>query len=103
MFEINGKPVTLKLDFGGVKMLKREYGVDILQMREDEMADIDVFTAILYVLAVRGGSEITMEDIDAIDMRDMDAFLTAVGESIGEFSPEAKEGDDDPLAEMPPQ
>ena len=102
MFKINDKPITLKLDFGGVKMLKREYGVDILQLREDEMADIEVFTAILYVLAVRGGSEITMEDIDAVDIRDMGDFMAGVTEALQAFSPEAK-GDEAPLVETPPQ
>jgi len=88
MITVNGKKLNLKLDFGAVKTLKKEYGIDVFKMNDEDMYDIDVFTNFLYVTAKRGGSDITMEDIDSIDFKDIDDVMEALESAMEEFAPE---------------
>jgi hypothetical protein len=89
VFTINGKEVKLKLDLGGVKMLKKEYGVDVFKLKNSDMQDAEVFSAMVYVLAKRGGSDITMDDVDSIDFKDLEGIESAIDSAMEEFAPEA--------------
>ena len=102
MVIINGKEVKLKLDFGAVKMLKREYGIDVFKLSDSDMQDIDIFTAILYALAKRGGNDITMDDVDSISFKDMGKITEGITGVMKEFAPEPEEGTEEPpLARKP--
>ncbi len=104
---VNGKELRLKVDFGAVKKLKKEYGVNLLKLKDDDLEDPDSMTAIFYVLALRGGTDITMDEIDSIDFRDITKITDEIWGLMDEFAPEenAVEGANGtvPLVENLPQ
>ena len=65
--QINGKDVTLCLDLGAMKQFKELTGKNFLNIGKEEM-DPDMLSAMIYSFAVRGGSDITMEDVDKMTM-----------------------------------
>lgn len=92
---INGKEANLKLDFGAIRMINKQIGKNLLKLKGEDFADPEVLAAMIHACAVRGKSEINMEDIDSMSMDELVGAKDDLEQLIKGFAPEA-EGD--PLA-----
>jgi len=68
--KVNGKDVTFRLDLGAMKQFKEMTGKNFFAIGKDEM-DPEMLGAMVYCFAVRGGSDITMEDVDRMEMHEL--------------------------------
>lgn len=66
---INGKDAdlskSLPLTIGAMKKLKREFGIDMANMRDGNL-DIEEMANVLFYVASKANPEISIEDIDDI-------------------------------------
>ena len=84
---INAKEVTLRLDLGAMKKFNELTGKNFLAIGKEEM-DPDMLSALIYALAIRGGSDITMDDVDSMTMDE----ITKIQDDIVKLSGDKKEG-----------
>jgi phage terminase Nu1 subunit (DNA packaging protein) len=82
----NGEAFTVKqLTFGGMKVVAR--------ISENEGSQIDVMEATLYETLKRTFPNVTTEEIDAMEQRDVVTLSNAIaavnGDSEGDFTPKA--------------
>jgi len=98
--QINGKDVTFKMDIGAIKLANKYSGKNILNLKNEEFADIEVMTAMVLGAAERGGSDVTMAEIDALPLNQLEELANAMQGMMSDFAPA---GDGDPLAEDNPQ
>ncbi len=90
--------LKLKLDFGAVKIVKREYGINFFGLAAKAFADPDVISAMILACARRGhevdgGRELTEAELDGWTMAQVTEATTQVGELVTEFMAEQKDGD----------
>ena len=76
--KINGKDINLRIDIGGMKEFKEKTGVSFLKLGQTDL-DEEMLSQMILVFAKRGGSNITMEDVDYATA----AELMALQEDIG--------------------
>ena len=84
---INGKEATLRLDLGAMKKFKELTGKNFLAIGKEEM-DPEMLAAMIYSFAIRGGSDITMDDVDSMTMDE----ILKIQDDIGKLTGEKKEG-----------
>lgn len=92
---INGKEVKLRLDFGAIKMINKQIGKNFLALTGDDFADPEIISALIYSCALRGGSEVDMDDIDSMTMNELVAAQEELNQLMKDFAPEVEGG---PLA-----
>ena len=80
---INGKEVKLKIDLGGMKQFKKNTKVSFLKLGQADM-DEDLLSQMILVFAQRGGSNITMEDIDYATPGELMGLQDEIARSMGE-------------------
>ena len=81
--KVNGKDVTLRLDLGAMKQFKELTGKNFFALGQDEM-DPEMLGAMVYCFATRGGSDITMDDVDCMDMEELSEIETEMDRLTGE-------------------
>ena len=81
--KINGKDVTLRIDIGGMKQFKEKTGVSFLKLGETDM-DEEILSQMLLIFAQRGGSNITMEDVDFATPSELMTLQDEIKRSMGE-------------------
>ena len=92
--EINGKKVNLVLDMGVIRLLKKEHGINIMALSKEEEKDPDVLATTILVIANRGGSGLTMDDIDSLSIAKLKKIEKMIASEAREEAEEAG-----PLAE----
>ncbi len=94
--KINNKSAKIKMDMGTVKKLKKEHDINFLNLTLDKATDPDVMTTILLTAAQRGGSDITMEDIDTMPVGQFIKVQEDMEKLIMEFYPEGDKSSKNP-------
>jgi len=84
---INNKEATLRLDLGAMKKFKELTGKNFLAIGKEEM-DPDMLSAMIYSFAIRGGSDITMEDVDSMTMDEILKIQDEISKLTGEKTKE---------------
>ena len=97
--EIGTKKTTMRLDLGAVKIMNKLSGKNFLQLKEEDFADIEVMSALVYACAHRGNKKITMEDVDNLKLNELTGIVQAMGDTFAEFMPaREEEADGEPEA-----
>ena len=81
--KVNGKDVTLRLDLGAMKHFKELTGRNFFAIGKDEM-DPEILGAMVYCFAVRGGSDITMDDVDRMEISELTEIEKEMEKLTGE-------------------
>jgi len=68
------KNIKLKFDVGAILILK-EHGYDMLDMTPEEMQDIQFIATLIYATAIRGGSNITIDDIRNMTFKEFEPLV----------------------------
>ena len=96
---VNGKPTTLKMDFGAIRIFNKETDSNFMALAQIDLKDDDTLAYLFLAMAKRGNPKITMEDIDCLSVGQIAQFADAVQGLLKEFEGEVP--DDVPLAESP--
>jgi hypothetical protein len=67
---INDKEVKLKLDLGALKMVQQQTGKNFFALKEGDF-DPEMYAALIYACAKRGGAEITQEEIEDLPLPEL--------------------------------
>ena len=94
--KINSKEAKIKMDMGTVKLLKKEHDINFLNLSLEKATDPEVMSTILLVAAQRGGSTITMDDIDAMPVGQFIKVQEDLEKLIMEFFPEGDKSSKNP-------
>ena len=81
--KINGKDIKMRIDIGAMKQFKEKTGVSFLKLKENEM-DEDLLSNMILVFAQRGGSNITMEDVDFATTEELMGLQDEIAKLMGE-------------------
>ena len=76
--KINGKDVKLRIDIGGMKEFKEKTGTSFLKLGQTDM-DEEMLSQMILIFARRGGSAITMEDVDLATASELMMMQDEVG------------------------
>lgn len=87
--ELNGKEIKLKLDLGALKEVKKLTGKNFFAIKQQDF-DPDLYSALLYACAKRGGSEISQSFIDNLPLRDVLKMQKVLDQLMGDFMPEGE-------------
>lgn len=68
--KINGKEVTLRADLKAIKDIDAATGKNFFALGEKDMS-ADVLSAMIYSFAKRGGSDVTMDDVDSMTLEEL--------------------------------
>ena len=66
--------IKLKFDIGAILILK-EHGYDMFKMKLEEMNDIQYIVTLIYATAIRGGSNITLDDIKNMSLKQVEPLV----------------------------
>jgi len=81
--QINGKDVKLRLDLGAMKKFQELTGKNFLSIGKTEM-DPDMLGAMIFAFATRGGSDVTMEDIDTMTIDEIMSMQSEIEKLAGD-------------------
>ena len=81
--KINGKDVTMRIDIGAMKQFKEKTGISFLKIGQNEI-DEEMLSQMVLIFAQRGGSNITMEDVDFATAEELIGLQDEVGRMMGE-------------------
>ena len=87
--KVNGKEVTPKMDLGAMKIFKKTTGRSFLALDEKSM-DEEAIAGLIYACAARGGSEITMDDVDSMSMQELVDAQGEIEQLMADFQPDKK-------------
>ena len=80
---INEKEIKLRLDLGAMKKFQELTGKNFLAIGEEQMTP-DMLAAMIYSFAIRGGSDITMDDVDSMTMEQIVALQDEIAKLTGD-------------------
>ncbi len=81
--------VKLKLDLGALKIVQEITGKNFFAMKEGDFDPV-MYSALLFACAKRGGSNLTQEAIDKLDMNELMEVQAELDEMLKDFQPEGK-------------
>ncbi len=85
--------LKMRLDFGAVKIMKRDHGVNFFGLDGQGFADPDVISAMVLACVKRGGGKLTEDELDGWTMTELADATTRIGELVAGFMAEQKDGD----------
>lgn len=81
--QINGKDITMRLDLGAMKKFQELTGKNFLALGKNEM-DPEMLSAMIFSFAIRGGSNVTMEDVDTLTVDELMSFQGEIEKLTGD-------------------
>ncbi len=82
--------INLRFDIGAVMVLWQQHKINIMTLTAEDFNRIDVIAALIHSAAVRGGSNISIDDIMEMSFKEFEPLAKQLGEVMSKGMPDVK-------------